>query len=157
MNDEKHNNASNLIKKQDAVDLIIKEVGTQPYDTPRLVKDRVKHRIAAAIKKGDLILKNNNFARGDFIAWARDKWSTKFFNHIANLKRNFHSTSSVNASVTMIVTHQDIYQCRDALNQALKKITELEAEIARLKPHAEKYLKNCATNKKNARSRQKNS
>lgn len=155
MAENKNTNTLDLIKKQDAIDLVLKEVDPQLYDTPRLVKDRVKHRIAAAIKKGDLNLVKNKFVVGDFIAWARGKWPTKFFNYLANLKLNFHSTTSAKASMTMVVTHQSIDQCREALNEALKKTAELEAENARLRPDAEKYLKICATNKKNRSVRQK--
>ncbi len=155
MAENKNTNTLDLIKKQDAIDLVLKEVDIQSYDSLRTKKDRVKHRFSAAIKKGDLILRGNSFVRGDLIAWARGKWPTKFLNYLANLKLNLHSTTPAKASMTMVVTHQKIDQCRDALNEALKKIAELEAENARLRPDAEKYLKNCATNKKNARARQK--
>ncbi len=155
MTENKHANALDLIKKQDAIDLIVNEVGTQRYDTLRMLKDRVKHRVAAGLKKGDLVLRGNSFVQGDFIAWARGKWPSKFFNYLANLKLNFHSATSAKASMTMVVTHQSIDQCRDALNEALKKISELETENASLRPDAEKYLENCSTNKKNARARKK--
>ena len=136
----------------------------QPQGEPfRATNDKVHKRLKYATKIGRLHTLGPNLCHVPrTMAWAQEKWPGKFEDLFAELSDTATATAVMSDELVGWVIPGDLPTCQKALdethqeNQRLRtELKELRAEIVRLKPSAQRYKRNCATNAHSAKGKRK--
>jgi len=149
--------ASDWISKVQAASFIAEHVKPD-YEKRRAARDKVAKRIAYALETGHLRLSNGGFIFGELTAWAVEKWPRELAGipRISALHPSAVSISMVGHTPRIIAISGTLAECQSALQAAQLRIGDLEDELAarqqeleRLRPLADRCLRNVETNRLN--------
>jgi len=132
---------------------LVYERDHRPSDDMRIAKGRARSRITEAIKQGILMREpDGTFILGNFVSWARVVWPGKFsdlptFNGAHGMMPPL--TGHAEGSTAIAIPESTEGKIARIIDLE-RRVTELIAENARLRPDAEAYRRNCEKNKKSA-------
>jgi hypothetical protein len=154
--------AHSLLSFAEVVELVAPRV-RESRDSLRQAKDKVGQRLRYAIRQRVVKASQpggRSYELGTIVAWARHKWPGKVNDlpMVAITATAHIRLEDATASARGYTVHRDIELCVKALNEALDRNAKLEAEltaakqeIEKLRPLANRYLKNRQKNRESAR------
>lgn len=153
--------AGSLISRFDAVKLISERIH-QKGETPQDARNRVSHRIAYAMKSGELNKSVAGFELNDVICWARKKWPTAFIDLAAQNFAQAESKVTAASFTDGIILPGSLERCHALIQELHNRIEILETqlgaanrEIDKLSPSAAKWEELRVSNAANSKRRRK--
>lgn len=138
-----------------------------PGEDGRATIDKIRKRLRYAVKIGEvhpMLSESGLFYVPEVIAWAQRKWPDKLCDLVGEHAASAHSNLLVHDKVQHTSIPADLPSCQDALEDAQQLIHKLRAdiasahaEIARLRPLADKYEQNREKNRQSAKLPRKSS
>jgi len=143
------------IKRKNAVWLVVGCLSPNgDKDTRERARSRVSKRISEAVKKGSLFeLSNHVFSDRKFRQWAAETWPKECRDLWLGVRVNPGALRMTGQNVDLRLDEfpTDLPACRVEIAALRGRVRELEAEIASLRPAAERYRENVETARRNAK------
>lgn len=148
---------------------LVAERTREPGTPLRQVRDKVRHRIAYAVKVGQLDLRSpRNDAEepyllaGDAITWARAKYAGHFHDIPVSATERLRDGLGFSDRLATSAISGDLVTCQLTLSNTLATARRLEAlleaterELKQATAAADKWARLCDRNRRNAKARRK--
>ena len=155
-------NVPNAVVPFHEVAILIAQRNQPPGEALRTTVDKVRKRIAYAVRRDDLQFVEDGpveFLFGPQVfAWARRKWPEAFGDISETHDATVGSTAKIGAIARSYVYPAGVERCHELLRESYREaevlkeeLEALERELVRLRPLAERYETNREKNRKSAK------